>query len=263
MTTPEAEVRIERAGPIATLVLHQPARRNAMTSAMWDQLARHATELGADDEVRCIVLRGSGEEAFVAGADISEFTQLRENPDQARRYDELTDRAFQALLALDTPVIAAIHGFCMGGGTAIALCCDLRFAADDARFALPPARLGLGYGLENVRNAVNVLGTTAARELLLTARRIPANEALRLGLLSAVVPKAELDSLVQERAAAIAENAPLTLQAVKRSLRALESGNTDALAEAQQAIDRCFSSEDYAEGVRAFLEKRRPVFRGR
>jgi len=258
-------IRIERDGALAALVVDYPERRNALTAQMWRVIPELTRELADDDAVRVVVLRGAGDTAFVSGADISEFSQLRSGA-EATRYDADNVRAFAALRALAKPVIAAIHGFCVGGGVALASCADLRYAADDAVFAVPAARLGLGYPASAARHLVRLLGDAHAKELFFTARRFDANEALRLGLVHEVVPKAALDARVRELASSIADNAPLTLRAFK--LAAAEPDEPththerrDAAAEA--AIAQCYASEDYREGVQAFLDKRRPKFTGR
>ncbi len=257
-----SDVRVDQQGHVAWVILDQLAKRNAMNQGMWRQLAEVARELNQARDVRCVVLRGAGEEAFVSGADISEFQQLRADPGLARAYDSTTDAAFAALLELEVPVLSCIHGFCVGGGLAIALCSDLRYAAEDARFALPPGRLGIGYGLTNLQNALRALPPATAKELFFTARQLDAAEAQRLGLVSHVLAKAELDAHVTDVARKISQNAPLTLRAAKTGIRALTSGDTGLLVRAQGQIDACFASRDYAEGVAAFLEKRRPSFRG-
>jgi len=255
------EVRIVREGATGWIVFDHAKRRNAITAQMWAAIPPAAQTLDDDESVRVVVLRGAGEEAFVAGADISEFEKLRSG-EAGRRYEEENARAFAALQAVKKPVIAMIHGFCIGGGTALALCADIRYAADDATFAIPAARLGLGYPPHGLEALVRVVGDPAAKEILFTARRLDAAEALRKGLVNAVLPKAELERFVRKSAADIAANAPLTIRSAKQVLHALAHGGT-GLDAALQSVRACFDSEDYREGVRAFLEKRPPTFRGR
>jgi enoyl-CoA hydratase len=250
-------IRVEREGAIGFLTIDHPERRNALNAAMWRLIPPLVAELEADPEVRVLIVRGAGEQAFVSGADISEFSELRMGHDSAN-YDAENVRAFTALAELPKPVIALIHGFCIGGGVAIALSADLRYAADDAVFAVPAARLGLGYPPAGTRALVEVLGPAQAKELVFTARRFDAREALRLGLVNEVFPKAELEARVLAIATAIAENAPLTLAAFKQGAA---SRRDDAAADA--AVARCYASLDYREGVQAFLDKRSPRFQGR
>ena len=260
------DIRIERQGAIGQLVIDYPARRNALTAAMWRKIPQLVAELDADTSVRVVIVRGAGDQAFVAGADISEFASLRMG-DEAEEYDADNSRAFSALAELRKPLIAAIHGFCIGGGVAIAIGADIRYAADDAVFAVPAARLGLGYPLDGVQNLVSVLGPAHAKELFLSARRFSAAEALRLGLVNEVVPKAELDGYVHALASQIAEHAPLTLTAFKVGAATVSSparsADSAAAQAARLAIRACFESRDYREGIDAFLNKRSPRFEGR
>lgn len=257
-------IHVVKEAPLAWLVVDHPERRNAMTVDMWRAVPPLAAELAADAEVRVVVLRGAGERAFVSGADISEFERTRTGARAARAYEELNVAAFDAVARLGKPVLAMIHGFCIGGGVALALSADLRFAADDAELAIPAARLGLGYHATGLAALLHLVGPATAKELLFTARRFRADEALARGLVTEVVPKAHLEARVRAVAEQIAANAPLTIASAKRVLNELLRDPAERDVEAmRRSIVACFESEDYREGVRAFLDKRRPVFRGR
>jgi enoyl-CoA hydratase/carnithine racemase len=258
----EGKLRVERDGPIGRLVLDNPARRNAIGAEMWRAIPKAMAEFDADPEIRCIVLRGEGTAAFAAGADISEFEQRRSSEADVNAYEALVDAAHHSIENSPKPVIALIHGFCVGGGMAVALSCDLRYADASSRFAIPAARLGLGYGVSGTNRLVATVGHAAAREIMFSARRFSADEARAMGLVNRVLPDAELDDFVRKIALELAANAPLTIAASKSVINALVAAEGD-YAEAKKMVARCMKSEDYVEGRRAFMEKRSPAFKGR
>jgi enoyl-CoA hydratase len=256
-------IGVEIEGSIGWLVFDHPERRNAISVEMWEELPRAAARLERNSAVRVVVLRGAGEAAFVSGADISEFEGQRTG-EAAAHYEARNARAFSAVAAIQKPVLAMIQGFCIGGGVAMSLGADLRYASDDAVFAIPAARLGIGYAVGGLESLIHVVGAAAAKELFFTARRFSAEEALRMGLVSRVLPRAELLPWVRETAVRIAENAPLTLRSVKKIAAELAKDPAQRdLAAAHASVRACLESEDYREGMRAFLEKRPPAFRGR
>jgi len=255
-------VRSLREGSIGWLIFEHEERRNAISVDMWAAIPELAAELDADRDVRVVVLRGAGEESFVSGADISEFERTRVGA-AALDYDKLNSAAYAAILAIEKPVIAMIHGFCFGGGSILALTADLRFAASDAVFAVPAAKLGLGYPLDGIRLLKKAVGEALAKEILFTGERLGAERAARIGLVNDVLPKSELEARVRKVCEQIATNAPLSLRGVKLAIRELgrdESRRDMKLVE--HALQACFHSDDYKEGVRAFLEKRTPTFNG-
>jgi enoyl-CoA hydratase len=255
MTGDEATIRTSIEGAVGTIVIDNPRRRNAMTLDMYASIPPAVDRLTGRPGLRVVVLRGRGDDAFGAGSDISEFRELRTG-DRAERYNAIEAAAAHTLAAIPVPVIACIHGSCMGGGVGLALCADLRYAADDARFALTPAKLGVGFPPDAMARLVAVVGAARAKELVFTARVIDAHEAARIGLVHAVVAKADLDEHVAEVAASIARLAPLTLRAAKLTVD--DPGGPAT----RDAIAGCFRSDDYAEGIRAYLERRSPRFTG-
>ena len=256
------ELRLEREGGLAFLVIDNPARLNALTTAMWAAIPRAMAEAQSDPAVRVIVLKGAGGKAFCAGADISEFDQARTGEATAT-YDALNHAAFEAVLGPAKPTVAMIEGFCLGGGLGIAACCDLRLANEAATFAIPAAKLGLGYHPRWVRTLLTLAPPASVKELLYTGRRFTAAEALAMGLVNRVHSDATLDVETRSLAATIASNAPMTIRAAKAAIDDLTlKPETADIARLEGLVKACFHSADYAEGRRAFSEKRKPVFQG-
>jgi enoyl-CoA hydratase/carnithine racemase len=255
-------LRLERDGGLAILVLDNPARLKALTSGLWASVPRLIGEAEADAAVRVIVIKGAGGKAFSAGADISEFDTARAG-DAVQIYDALNHAAFEALLGARKPTVAMIEGFCLGGGLGIAACCDLRLANREATFAIPAARLGLGYHPRWVRTLLTLAPPASIKELLFTGRRFTADDALAMGLVNRVYSGEALETETRALAATIAANAPMTIRAAKAAIDELTARPESAdIARLEALVKACFESADYAEGRRAFAEKRKPAFKG-
>jgi enoyl-CoA hydratase len=250
-------------GHVAHLVFNNPERHNAVSLEMWQAIIEILADFAKDRNVRAVVLSGAGEKAFVSGADISKFENERANEKAIAHYNEVVDRASKAIENFPKPTIAMIRGYCVGGGLGIALGCDLRICADNARFALPAAKLGLGYGFSGIKRFVDTVGPSFTKEFFFTARQFDAGEALAMGLANRVLPVAELDAYVKNYAEMIAANAPLTIEGTKFIVgEVMKDSSARDLKSCQEAVDRCFKSADYKEGRKAFMEKRKPAFTG-
>jgi len=261
--TGTGKLLVECSGPVAVLTFNNPAKRNALSAEMRAALPGTLAALQADPEIRAVVLTGAGDKAFGSGADISEFGEQRTSPEARARFDQSAAAVGHAWASLDKPVIAMIRGYCMGGGLLTALHADIRIAADDSQFGIPAGRLGLGYGLGGVTPLTSLIGPAWTAEILFSARRFSAAEALQMGLVNRVVPVADLHGQVMDLAARIAANAPLTIAAAKAAIR--EAGRPAErrdLARVEAMVEACFRSQDYLEGQRAFAEKRSPTFTG-
>ena len=256
-------VHLRREDHIGVIVLDHSERHNAISSEMWQGLLDSATELARDQEIRAVLIRGEGDKAFAAGADISEFSDKRTDSSANRDYDNVSDRAYAALVTMPKPLVAMIHGYCIGGGLAVALTADLRIVADDATFTIPAARLGLGYRSEGLGKLVQLIGPSATKRIMFLADRFGADEALNMGLVNRVVPKAELEAATSEWMDIICQNAPLTIRAAKAATD--EWAKPESLRdfrEINDLVNACFDSADYREGVEAFMAKRTPRFSG-
>jgi len=258
------EILLERRGAVSTVTLNRPEQRNAITYSMWLELADLFRKLDGDAETRVVVIRGAGDAAFSAGADIKDFEAHRSDGAKARRYAAAAEGAMRALATCSKPTIAMVRGYCVGGGCELAIFADLRIAAEGSKFGVPAAKLGIVLGHREVRRLVSLVGTGAAMHMLLSGRTLSSDEALRIGLVDAVVPAAELEGYTYALAEEIASLAPLSHQGHKRVLASvLEDPSLAGLSEEERDVPfRAFDSEDYREGVRGFLEKRKPRFRG-
>jgi enoyl-CoA hydratase len=251
-------------GQVGYVIFNNPERRNAVSLEMWEATAGILDDFGKDGEIRVVVLTGAGDKAFVSGADISRFENERANEEAIARYNHTVERANAAIYDYPKPTIAMIRGYCIGGGLGLALCCDLRICSDDSRFAVPAAKLGLGYPYHGLKKLVDVVGPSFAKEIFYTARQFDAEEARQMGLVNRVVPAAELAAFVKKYADMIAENAPLTIATTKFTIgETVKDESKRDLAKSAAMVKQCFESKDYVEGRRAFMEKRKPVFTGR
>jgi enoyl-CoA hydratase len=254
---------VEKRGAVGWIVFNQPAKRNALSNAMWRAIPEAMREFDADREVRCVAFRGAGNQAFSAGADISEFEQVRAQKASVAEYDDLLDRVLHSIQDSRKPSLAMIYGYCLGGGLEIALACDLRYCGQSAQFGIPAAKLGLGYNVEGHKRLLETVGHARAREIMFLGRRYSAQEALQMGLVHEVFADADLESRVADILSTLAGNAPLSIANSKTVFEEYvkSRGGPDEKA-MQAALSRCANSRDYQEGRRAFMEKRKPAFKG-
>ena len=264
MKTSTERMIAKKDGPIGWMQFNNPARHNAVSVDMWKAVPEIMTEFADDAQIRVVVLSGAGGRAFISGADISEFAEKRSSREHVVEYDRIAGLANAAIIDFPKPTIAMIQGYCVGGGLGVALCCDLRLAAENSSFAVPAAKLGLGYAYDGIKRLVDIVGPSFAKEIFYTARQFNATEALQMGLVNRVVPATDIEAYVRDYAGTIGGNAPLTINSVKLNVNeATKDPARRNLVAAEAAVDACFASADYVEGRTAFIEKRKPAFRGR
>ncbi|MGQ0675937.1 MAG: enoyl-CoA hydratase [Rhodospirillales bacterium] len=250
-------------GDVGYMIFNNPERHNAVSLEMWQAAERILDRFKNDPRIRVVVLAGAGGKAFVSGADISKFESERATQEAVAAYNQAVQRIYGGIHEFPKPTIAMIRGYCIGGGLGLAVSCDMRICSDDSRFALPAAKLGLGYEFGGVKRFVDIVGPSFTKEIFMSARQYGAAEALPMGLVNRVLPEAELEAHVKDFAAAIAANAPLTVASIKFIVgEAQKDPDQRDLKRCDEMVKRCFASNDYIEGRRAFMEKRKPAFTG-
>lgn len=248
---------------IGHITFNNPEKRNAVSMGMWRRVAELLAEYEKDPAVRLLVLSGAGGKAFVSGADISKFNSERASDEGVAEYARVTGEVFTGLQEFSKPTIAKIQGYCVGGGVALAVCCDMRICEEGSKFAVPAAKLGLGYQAKYVKRLTDIVGPSFTKEIFFTARLFDSAEAKEMGLVNRVVPAGELDAYVADYAERINANAPLTILALKAAVNELgKDADERDMARCDAMVDACFKSQDYEEGRSAFLEKRKPEFTG-
>jgi enoyl-CoA hydratase/carnithine racemase len=258
MTDRPIEVVVD--GPIATLVLNRPEKRNALSEAMWREIADETKSLSENSSVKVLIVRGAEASAFSAGADIAEFDRVHKSPETASEYQRVVDTAYDALAAFDKPTIAMIQGICFGGGCALSLCCDLRYADSAASFCIPPAKLGLVYSLKETKRLADLVGPSKAKEMLMGAYVVDSDEALRIGLVTRRFVPGDLERETYAFARNLSELSQATIGAVKLMMSEISNGAVSDTEVSRRLVKAQFDSSDYLEGRRAFLEKRKPSF---
>jgi len=249
---------------IGVITFNNPEKRNAMSLEMWEGLGQALSELRDDPEVRVVVLFGAGDKAFVSGADISQFEKTRHNAAASEEYSKKSEAQRALLGNYPKPTISCIRGFCLGGGMQVAMLTDIRIAAEDSQFGIPAAKLGIAYGYDGLRNLVSLVGPSWARLIMYTGMRISSAEALRIGLVDRVLPNGELWDATMEIARTISVNAPLAIKAAKITIaQVLKDPAARDMNSVKQIGLECMDSEDFREGRRAFMEKRKPQFKGK
>jgi enoyl-CoA hydratase/carnithine racemase len=250
-------------GRVGYLIFNNPERHNAVSLDMWATTSQILEGFARDDDIRVVVITGAGGKSFVSGADISKFESERSSLEAVHHYNSIVARANESISEFPKPTIAMIRGYCIGGGLGLAVSCDLRICSDNSKFGIPAAKLGLGYGYAGIKRLSDIVGVSFAKEIFFTARQFDAEEARVMGLVNRVVPPAELENYVKDYAGTIANNAPLTVKAVKFiATQVVRDESRRDLARCADMVEQCFKSNDYTEGRKAFMEKRKPAFTG-
>ena len=251
-------------GAIGTLIFNNPARHNAVSLEMWRACTDIMDDFSTDPAIRVVIITGAGEKAFVSGADISKFDEERASRDGLEAYNEAVDAGYASVYNCPKPTIAMIRGYCVGGGMGLASCCDIRICTDNSRFAVPAAKLSVGYRYAGVKRLLDIVGPSFTKEIFYTARQFDAEEVLIMGFANRVVPNDQLETYVRDYAATIAANAPLTVSSIKFIVGEIAKDESARdMAKCDVMVDECFASGDYKEGRKAFMEKRKPVFTGK
>ena len=261
MTTEKMLSRVEEG--VGYITFNNPEKHNAVSIEMWDALEKILDEFRSSKEIRVIVLNGAGGKSFVSGADISKFDKERSSKDAVLSYNKRTQKVYELLETFPKPTIAMIDGYCIGGGLNLAVCCDIRICSEKSKFAMPAAKLSLGYPFSSIKRLFDVMGPGMAKHFMFTAEKISASEALACGLVQKLVSAENIETYVRDYALTISHNAPLTIKAMKQiGIEILKNPDERDLLLCEQLASACFDSEDYKEGRKAFMEKRKPNFNG-
>lgn len=261
MTSEKMLSRVEEG--VGYITFNNPEKHNAVSIEMWDALEKILDEFRSSKDIRVIVLNGSGGKSFVSGADISKFDKERSSKEAVLSYNKRTQKVYELLETFPKPTIAMIDGYCIGGGLNLAVCCDIRICSEKSKFAMPAAKLSLGYPFSSIKRLFDVMGPGMAKHFMFTAEKISASEALACGLVQKLVSEENIETYVRDYALTISHNAPLTIKAMKQiGIEILKNSDERDLLLCEQLASACFDSEDYKEGRKAFMEKRKPNFKG-